>query len=143
MPFVKGQVSNPIGKLPGTKNRATIARERFLAEQAERLHNALGGPNATAHSTLVEIYRSPHSTPQLKFQAASVAIKYEMPSLQATHHSGGVEVNVSFAERLINARSRIGAAPTIDLQGSASDKLSFADDTVFAEPAPDMSNLSS
>ena len=93
------------GRQRGTKNKLTIARERALADAADKITGALGadGFDGDAHALLMAIYKDMAQPIELRVQAAKAAIGYEKPRLAAVE--GKVEGELTLAD-LIAASCR-------------------------------------
>ena len=71
------------GRKAGTKNKATLARQRAQADASAHIAEALG-PEAfegDAHAFLVMLYKDPRQPDSVRIDAAKAALPYEKPRL--------------------------------------------------------------
>ena len=106
MPFVKGKSGNPMGKKPGTRNKATLAREAEMAKLVAAQQATQPQLFADAHSFLVAVYMNEALPMAVRLDAAGKAVRFERPALSASHYTGDINHVVSIADQLARARRK-------------------------------------
>ena len=77
------------GRKKGTKNTATVERQRAVAEMTVKLEATL--PNVfkgNAHELLIAVYKNEDLPPPTRIDAAKAAIPHETPKLSSVEHKG-------------------------------------------------------
>lgn len=80
------------GRKKGSKGKATIERERAVAEMTVKLQEAL--PNVftgNAHQLLMAVYKNEDLPLPTRIDAAKAAISHETPKLGSIEHKGDAE----------------------------------------------------
>lgn len=89
---MRGGARPGAGRKKGTKNTATLDRQRAIADMTVKLREAL--PNVfegNAHELLMAIYKNEDLPLPTRIDAAKAAIPHETPRLAAVEHSGNQE----------------------------------------------------
>jgi hypothetical protein len=108
------------GRKPGTKNPATIAREKLLNEVAVRAADAADiGVDATPLDFMLNIMRDPAIPFAMKFEAAKAAAPYVHPRLsqvdsRVTKVTDVAELTPEQIDRLLADRLAAGKAAQAD-----------------------------
>ena len=83
----------PRGRPPGSKNKSTLKREEEQKKVKELIENGLEMPfDGDAHAYLMKIYKDGTQPVDRRIDAASKAIRYEIPALQAINQQNSIDV---------------------------------------------------
>ena len=98
---MRGGARPGAGRKKGSRSKATVERERAVAEMTVKLQEAL--PNVftgNAHQLLMAVYKNEDLPLPTRIDAAKAAISHETPKLGSIEHKGDAENPVQTVTRI-------------------------------------------